>query len=48
VGLTVLSLSLGIVGAARFVVTFSIDGATRLGYYPTHHTISARVCVCIV
>ncbi len=34
-------LSMGISGAAIFVVTFTIDGATRPGYRPTRHAVSA-------
>ncbi|HWL43283.1 MAG TPA: DUF998 domain-containing protein [Ilumatobacter sp.] len=34
-------LAAGIVGAAVFVVTFLIDGATRPGYRPRYHPVSA-------
>ena len=32
---------IGAAGAALFVVVFLIDGATRPGYSPQHHTVSA-------
>lgn len=32
---------MGIVGPALFVVTFTIDGATRPGYSPIRHAVSA-------
>lgn len=34
-------LSLGVIGAVLFVVTFIIDGATRPGYRPAYHVVSA-------
>lgn len=34
-------LALGVVGTALFVLTFTIDGATRPGYRPTRHVVSA-------
>jgi hypothetical membrane protein len=34
-------LALGILGATMFVVTFTIDGATRPQYSPTRHVVSA-------
>ena len=35
------SLVLGIVGTTGFVVTFLVDGATRPGYQPRRHAVSA-------
>lgn len=35
------SLSLGVTGTALFVLTFLVDGATRPGYDPVRHTVSA-------
>lgn len=37
----VTSLALGVIGTALFVVTFLVDGATRPGYHPTRHVVSA-------
>ncbi len=37
----VLSLASGVVGTALFVITFLVDGATRPGYQPTRHAVSA-------
>jgi hypothetical membrane protein len=34
-------LAAGIVGAVTFVVVFLVDGATRPGYRPTYHLVSA-------
>lgn len=34
-------LAAGSIGALTFVVAFFIDGATRPGYRPTYHTVSA-------
>lgn len=34
-------LTAGIVGPLLFVVVFMVDGATRPGYRPTYHTVSA-------
>ncbi|HUP16121.1 MAG TPA: DUF998 domain-containing protein [Acidimicrobiia bacterium] len=39
--MTRLLLTCGLVGAALFVVTFLIDGATRPGYRPLYHPVSA-------
>ena len=36
-----LMLTCGVVGAVLFVVTFLIDGATRPGYRPLYHPVSA-------
>jgi len=36
-----LLLAAGIVGTALFVVVFLVDGATRPGYRPTYHAVSA-------
>jgi hypothetical protein len=36
-----LFLTMGVVGTALFVLTFTIDGATRPGYHPTRHVVSA-------
>jgi hypothetical protein len=33
-------LALGVVGTALFILTFTIDGATRPGYRPTRHVVS--------
>jgi hypothetical protein len=38
---TRLLLTCGVVGAVLFVVTFLIDGATRPGYRPLYHPVSA-------
>jgi hypothetical membrane protein len=38
---TRLLLGCGVVGAVLFVVTFLIDGATRPGYRPLYHPVSA-------
>lgn len=35
------TLVAGTVGTWLFVVTFVLDGATRPGYHPVHHTVSA-------
>lgn len=34
-------LAMGIAGTVLFIVTFTIDGATRPGYSPTRHMVSA-------
>ena len=39
--MTRLLLTCGVVGAVLFVVTFLIDGATRPGYRPLYHPVSA-------
>ncbi len=37
----VTSLTSGVVGTALFIVIFLVDGATRPGYHPTRHAVSA-------
>ena len=39
--MTRLLLTCGVVGAVLFVITFLIDGATRPGYRPLYHPVSA-------
>lgn len=39
--MTVALLACGVVGAALFVLVFVVDGATRPGYRPSYHPVSA-------
>ncbi|MGJ9411861.1 DUF998 domain-containing protein [Aeromicrobium sp. CF4.19] len=39
--LVTLTLSCGVLAPPLFVITFLLDGTTRAGYEPMHHTVSA-------